>query len=111
LGWLLVAAFMVWNGWALVTMSRHRTALLPGGASRTVIDSGRFARSRNPLSLGLLSEAAGVAVPAGSSWGLVAVPLERALLRCGAVVPEERSLAANLEEAYAEYASCVLRWL
>jgi protein-S-isoprenylcysteine O-methyltransferase Ste14 len=111
LGWLLVAAFTVWNGWALVTMARHRTALLPGGATRTVIDSGPFARSRNPLYLGLLAGAAGVALLSGSFWALVALPLEWALLRWGAVLPEERYLAAKFGEAYAEYTSRVPRWL
>lgn len=111
LGWLLVGAFMVWNGWALVTMSRHRTALLPGGATRTVVDSGPFARSRNPLYLGLLAGAAGVALLAGSFWALVALPVEWALLRWGAVVPEERYLAAKFGDAYAEYTSRVPRWL
>jgi protein-S-isoprenylcysteine O-methyltransferase Ste14 len=111
LGWLLVGAFMVWNGWALATMSRHRTALLPGGATRTVVDSGPFARSRNPLYLGLLAGAAGVALLAGSFWALVALPLEWALLRWGAVVPEERYLAAKFGDAYAEYTSRVPRWL
>lgn len=110
-GWLLVLAFMVWNGWALATIARHRTALLPGGATRTVIDTGPFARSRNPLYLGLLVGAAGVAVLAGSLWALVAVPVEWALLRWGAVVPEERYLAAKFAAAYTEYAGRVRRWL
>jgi protein-S-isoprenylcysteine O-methyltransferase Ste14 len=110
-GWLLVAAFVGWNGWALVTMSRHRTALLPGGPTRTVIDSGPFARSRNPLYLGLLAGAGGVALLAGSLWALVALPLEWVLLRWGAVVPEERYLAAKFGKAYAEYTSRVPRWL
>jgi protein-S-isoprenylcysteine O-methyltransferase Ste14 len=111
LGWLLVAAFMVWNGWALVTMAQQRTALLPGGATRRVIDSGPFARSRNPLYLGLLAAAGGVALLAGSFWALVALPLEWGLLRWGAVVPEERYLAAKFGDAYAEYTSRVPRWL
>jgi protein-S-isoprenylcysteine O-methyltransferase Ste14 len=110
-GWLLVTAFMVWNGWALVMIARHRTGLLPGGATTTVIDSGPFARSRNPLYLGLLAGAAGVALLAGSLWALIALPLEWALLRWGAVVPEERYLAAKFGAAYTEYASRVPRWL
>ena len=110
-GWLLLVAFMVWNGWALVTMARHRTALLPGGATTTVIDSGPFARSRNPLYLGLLAGAAGVGLLAGSLWALIALPVEWALLRWGAVVPEERYLAAKFGAAYAEYSSRVPRWL
>jgi protein-S-isoprenylcysteine O-methyltransferase Ste14 len=111
LGWLLVTAFLAWNGWAIVTIARHRTALLPGVATRTVIDSGPFARSRNPLYLGLLAGAAGVALLAGSLWALIALPLEWALLRWGAVVPEERYLAGKFEAAYAEYTSRVPRWL
>jgi protein-S-isoprenylcysteine O-methyltransferase Ste14 len=111
LGWLLIVAFGVWNGWALVTIARHRTALLPGGATRTVIDSGPFARSRNPLYLGLLAGAAGVACLAGSLWAVIALPVEWALLRWGAVVPEERYLAAKFGAAYAEYTSHVPRWL
>ena len=111
LGWLLVLAFMVWNGWALVTIARHRTALLPGGATTTVIDTGPFARSRNPLYLGLLAGSAGVALLAGSLWALIAVPLEWALLRWGAVVPEERYLAEKFGAAYTDYTSRVRRWL
>jgi protein-S-isoprenylcysteine O-methyltransferase Ste14 len=111
LGWLLVAAFGVWNGWSLVTIARHRTALLPGSATTTVIDSGPFGRSRNPLYVGLLVGSAGVALLAGSLWALVALPVEWALLRWGAVLPEERYLAAKFGPAYASYRGRVRRWL
>jgi protein-S-isoprenylcysteine O-methyltransferase Ste14 len=110
-GWLFVAAFVVWNGWALVTIARHRTALLPGGATRTVIDTGPFARSRNPLYLGLLAGSAGVGLLAGSLWAVVALPVEWALLRWGAVLPEERYLAAKFGADYAGYTGRVPRWL
>jgi protein-S-isoprenylcysteine O-methyltransferase Ste14 len=110
-GWLLVTAFVVWNGWALVTMARHRTALLPGAASTTLIDSGPFARSRNPLYVGLLAGSAGVALLAGSLWALIALPLEWALLGWGAVAPEEHYLAAKFGGTYSDYTSRVRRWL
>jgi protein-S-isoprenylcysteine O-methyltransferase Ste14 len=110
-GWLLIAAFAVWNGWALATIARHRTALLPGEATTVVIDRGPFARSRNPLYLGLLVLSAGVALVAASLWALVALPVEWALLRWGAVVPEERYLAAKFGTTYTEYTGRVRRWL
>src|SRR3954451_18071252 len=94
-GWLLIVAFGVWNGWALMTIARHRTALLPGAPSTIVIDHGPFARSRNPLYIGLLAGSAGVALLTASVWALVALPLEWALLRWGAVVPEEQYLSAK----------------
>ncbi len=111
LGWLLVAAFAVWNGWALVTIARHETALLPGGETTTVIDRGPFARSRNPLYVGLLVGSAGVALVLGSVWALLALPLEWALLRWGAVVPEERYLTEKFGATYTDYTDRVRRWL
>jgi protein-S-isoprenylcysteine O-methyltransferase Ste14 len=111
LGWLLVAVFGAWNGWALLAMARHRTALLPGAATTTLIESGPFARSRNPLYVGLLVLSAGLALLAGSLWALVALPIEWALLRWGAVLPEERYLAAKFGTEYADYAGRVRRWL
>ena len=110
-GWVLVVVFVAWNGWALVTMARHRTALLPGGATTTVIATGPFSRSRNPLYVGLLVLSAGIALLAASAWALVALPLEWALLRWGAVLPEERYLSAKFGPEYASYAARVRRWL
>jgi protein-S-isoprenylcysteine O-methyltransferase Ste14 len=111
LGWPLVAAFVVWNAWALGTIGQHRTALLPGGASTVVIDSGPFAWSRNPLYLGLLVGSAATSLVAGSLCGLIALPLQWALLRWGAVVPEEQYLAAKFGASYTDYAGRVRRWL
>jgi protein-S-isoprenylcysteine O-methyltransferase Ste14 len=111
LGWLLVAAFAVWNGWALVTIGRHRTALLPGAATAVVIDHGPFAWSRNPLYIGLLAGSAGVGLLAGAGWALVALPVEWALLRWGAVVPEEQYLTGKFGATYTDYTDRVRRWL
>lgn len=85
--------------------------LLPGAESTTVIDRGPFAVSRNPLYVGLLVGSAGVALVAGSAWALVALPLEWALLRWGAVLPEERYLTAKFGATYSDYAGRVRRWL
>ena len=110
-GWLLVAVFAVWNGWALLTMRRHRTGLLPGAETTVVIEHGPFGRSRNPLYVGLLLLSAGIALLAASLWALVALPLEWALLRWGAVLPEETYLTAKFGTAYTDYTTRVRRWL
>jgi protein-S-isoprenylcysteine O-methyltransferase Ste14 len=110
-GWLLVGGLAVWNGWALIKIAGHRTALLPGAETTAVIDSGPFAWSRNPLYVGLLAGSAGVALLAASSWALAALPLEWALLRWGAVLPEERYLTAKFGAAYTDYSARVRRWV
>jgi protein-S-isoprenylcysteine O-methyltransferase Ste14 len=111
LGWASVAAFALWNGWALLTMARHRTGLLPGAATVAVIDSGPFGLSRNPLYVGLLVLSTGLSLLAGSLWALLLLPVEWALLRWGAVLPEERYLTAKFDAAYVDYTRRVRRWL
>ena len=111
LGWSLLAVFAVWNGWALLTMGRLRTGLLPGRPSTTVLDRGPFAWSRNPLYVGLLVASAGVALLAGSLWAVLALPVEWALLRWGAVLPEERYLSAKFGDTYSNYCHRVRRWV
>jgi protein-S-isoprenylcysteine O-methyltransferase Ste14 len=111
LGWMLLVTFAGWNGWALLTMGRHRTGLLPGESTTQVLETGPFARSRNPLYVGLLVASAGVALLAGSLWALLALPAEWALLRWGAVLPEEQYLSAKFGRAYGDYRGRVRRWL
>jgi protein-S-isoprenylcysteine O-methyltransferase Ste14 len=110
-GWLLVAAFALWNGWALVLMAKNRTAVLPGGPTRTVLDRGPFRVSRNPLYLGLLALHAGIALLWPSFWALVAVPVSAGLLLWGAIVPEEQYLKVKFGAEYERYAARVRRWL
>lgn len=111
LGWALVAIFVGWNGWALSTMARVGTALLPGGATTTILDTGPFRYSRNPLYIGLVVLDLGLALLWPSFWALLLVPLGFALLWWGAVAPEERYLAAKFGDAYVDYRRRVRRWL
>ena len=111
LGWLLVLAFALWNGWALWVMGSRRTALLPGGATRLVLDSGPFGLSRNPLYVGLTALYVGVSLLVPSFWALVLAPVGFALLWWGAVRPEERYLSARFGAEYDDYRQRVRRWL
>lgn len=110
-GAALIVAFGVWNGWCLVLMARHQTALLPGGSTTRILDSGPFGLSRNPLYVGLVALALGSALIGPSFWALISVPVGFALLWWGAVVPEERYLAAKFGSTYADYCARVRRWL
>jgi protein-S-isoprenylcysteine O-methyltransferase Ste14 len=110
-GVVLVAVFAVWNGWSLLLFRRHRTGLLPGQATRTVMVSGPFAVSRNPLYVGLLVLHLGVALLLPSVWALVLWPVAVVLVDWGAIRPEERFLRQRFGPAYDEYAGRVRRWL
>jgi protein-S-isoprenylcysteine O-methyltransferase Ste14 len=110
-GWVLVLAFGVWNGWALWLMHANRTALLPGGSTRVVLDSGPFGISRNPLYVGLVALDIGLALLVPSFWALVLVPVGVAVLWWGAVRPEEEYLSDRFGADYDDYRHRVRRWL
>ena len=109
-GVVLVAFFAVWNGWSLYLFRRHRTGLLPGQATQAMILEGPYARSRNPLYLGLLVLYLGLALLAPSVWALLLFPVAVVLVDWGAVRPEERFLRQRFGPAYDEYAGAVRRW-
>ena len=91
-GWLLVGAFVLWNGWALVLMAKNRTAVLPGGPTRTVLDRGPFRVSRNPLYLGLLALHAGSRCCGRRSGRSSRFPSRRDCSSGGAIFLEEQYL-------------------
>ncbi len=110
-GIVLVIAFALWNSWALWLMARHRTALLPGGSTRVILDRGPFRVSRNPLYLGLIALDVGLALLWPSFWALILTPLGVAALWWGAIAPEERYLHEKFGAEYDEYRTRVRRWL
>ena len=110
-GVVLVLAFAVWNGWALLLFRHHRTGLLPGQVTSTLMVRGPFACSRNPLYVGLLVLYLGLCLLLPTFWGLVLAPLAVVLVDWGAIRPEERFLRQRFGAAYDTYARDVRRWL
>ena len=110
-GWVLIAGFLVCNGWSLWLFARHKTGLLPGQQTARLLSDGPYRMSRNPLYLGLLAAYLGAGLIT-SSWGTLALaPVAWLALQWGAVLPEERYLRSRLGEVYAEYCARVPRWL
>ena len=110
-GWVLVVAFAVWNGWSLWLFARYETGLLPGQATRAMIESGPYRLSRNPLYVGLLALYLALALLAPTFWGLVLFPVAVLLVWWGAIRPEERFLHERFGTAYDDYTRRVRRWL
>ena len=110
-GTVLIVVFGVWNGWTLTVMAAHRTAVLPGGATRVILDRGPFRLSRNPLYVGLIVLDVALALLWPSVWALIGVPIGVALLFWGAIAPEERYLSTKFGPDYDDYRRRVRRWL
>ena len=70
-----------------------------------------FALSRNPIYLGLIAAMMGVALWAGSGWGVVTTAATAAAIAT-AVVPKEEAYLRRLFGAdWQAYAARVRRWL
>ena len=82
-GGALVVAFALWNGWTLSVMASHRTAILPGGATNLILQSGPFRLSRNPLYVGLIALDVALALLTSSFWALVLAPRRHRCHRVG----------------------------
>jgi len=80
-------------------------------ASSSVVDSGIYRRSRNPMYLGFLLVLAGWAVYLDHLAALPVLPVFALYMNRFQIAPEERALRAKFGAPYAEYTRRVRRWL
>jgi protein-S-isoprenylcysteine O-methyltransferase Ste14 len=100
----LMAFFQFWR--AHTTINPHR----PESAT-TLVTSGVYAWTRNPMYLGLAVLLLGWAIKLGTLTPLVLAPLFIPLMQNVQIRPEEHALRALFGEDYARYCLRVNRWL
>lgn len=109
----LVALGLICSFSGVISFRRARTTVNPltPDAATTLVISGVYRITRNPMYLGfllfLLAELAWLANPAG---GVVA-PLFVAYLNRFQIEPEERALRHRFGQSYNTYAAHVRRWI
>ena len=90
---------------------RHRTTIVPHRPVSTLVTTGIYRRSRNPMYTGLAIAYLGGALLTGSWWPLAALPLALLAVRGLVIAPEERYLAGNFGQTYIDYRARARRWL
>lgn len=113
IGTLPIAAGILVAAAAIAQFSRSRTTLNPLEPSRasSLVTTGIFTFSRNPMYLGLVLLLTGWALWLGSASPWFVPPLFAILLYRVQIVPEERALAVLFGEAYVAYRHRVRRWI
>jgi protein-S-isoprenylcysteine O-methyltransferase Ste14 len=106
---VLVAAALIFLG--ARELIRHREHPSPYKPTGTIVDSGIYRFTRNPLYLGLLLLVLAVAAGADDAWLLLSLVALFLLLHFGVVRPEERYLSEKFGTRYDEYRRSVRRWL
>lgn len=90
---------------------RHRTTIVPHHRVASLVTTGAYRLSRNPMYTGLAVVYLGVALVIGSWWPLVLWPVALLAVYRLVIRPEERYLEQRFGPAYAEYRARVRRWL
>jgi protein-S-isoprenylcysteine O-methyltransferase Ste14 len=111
LGAVLVVAALGLMGWAFIAFARARANIRPDRAATTVISSGPFAISRNPIYLSEAILLAGLGLWHGSLWYAIALALFVPAVTQLAIRREEVHMAARFGQHWLDYANRVRRWL
>jgi len=90
---------------------RHRTTIVPHHPVATLLTTGAYRLSRNPMYTGLAIAYLGLALLFDSWWPLVLWPLVILAMSQLVIRPEEEYLAQRFGQTYTDYQTHVRRWL
>jgi protein-S-isoprenylcysteine O-methyltransferase Ste14 len=97
--------------WAIVTMRRADTNILPNKAADLLVTWGPFRYSRNPIYVANTVLLVGIGLAFDNLWFVVCAVMAALLVDRLAIRREERHLAARFGAAWADYFSKTPRWL
>ena len=113
-GWLGGAVFVLalaLFGWAVITISRAGSNVPTNMPTTSIVDTGPYRFTRNPIYLGMMLGLVGLAIAFDSLWLLVMLVPFFLVIRYGVVAREEAYLERKFGEIYRCYRARVRRWL
>lgn len=114
--------FMIWTGYAVVTVSvavlllcawqfhRHETDIRPHKSATCMIKAGPYKYSRNPIYLSFLMLQLGYGLAIWQYWVVLLLPVSYLILRYHVIAREEAYLRRTFGEEYRQFCSQVRRW-
>lgn len=97
--------------WMVRTMKMAGTPIQNSAIPATLVESGPFKRTRNPMYLFGSVAYAGLALLLVEPWSLALLPAVLAVTHSGVVLREEALLERQFGDAYKRYKARVPRWL
>ena len=111
LGGLLIGAGLVLILLAAYEFRRHKTSIVPHLTPDTIIQSGVFSRSRNPIYLGDALILAGLILRWDAVLSLPFIPVFVWVIEKRFIVAEENRMRREFRADYGRYEQKVRRWL
>ena len=112
--WLGVVMFLLALAlavWAIATMTRAGSNVPTNRPTTTIVESGPYRFTRNPIYLGMFGGQIGLALAFDSLWLLLMLVPFALVIRYGVVAREEAYLERKFGDVYRSYRSRVRRWL
>ncbi len=110
-GAILLGVGLGLHRWAVTSMREMRTNIAPNRAADTLIGSGPFLFSRNPLYLGDAIAILGLGLAINSTWAVLAAPWALAFVWVFAIRREEAHMALRFGLLWDRYATRTPRWI
>jgi protein-S-isoprenylcysteine O-methyltransferase Ste14 len=113
-GWLGATVFglaLALAAWAIVTITRAGSNVPPNLPTTTIVRSGPYRFTRNPIYLGMFLSLIGLAIAFDNVWMLMMLVPFALVVRYGVVAREEVYLERKFGDVYRGYRSRVRRWL
>ena len=113
-GWLGGAVFVLalaLFAWAITTIIRAGSNVPTNMPTTSIVDTGPYRFTRNPIYLGMTLGLVGLAIAFDSLWLLAMLVPFLVAIRYGVVAREEAYLERKFGEVYRRYRARVRRWL
>jgi len=111
LGWVVVGLGMALLAWSEWQFAHHKTSHDHRAVPSSLITTGPFQFSRNPVYLGLLILLIGLAMALNMLWVLFCMLLPLLVMQFHVVPREEACLEHLFPDTYPSYRQSVRRWL
>lgn len=108
-GWGVVLVGTGLSVWSIAAFRIARTAIMPMFPASSLVTTGPYRHSRNPMYVSLLLVYAGLGLIYNSAWPALFLPLVWILIHW-VIRREERALLQAFGDRYAAYAQTVGRW-
>ncbi|WP_065750442.1 methyltransferase family protein [Bradyrhizobium paxllaeri] len=111
LGAIVFALALALLAWAISTMTRAGSNVPTNLPSTTIVDTGPYRFTRNPIYLGMVLGLIGLALAFNSLWLLMTLVPFALVIRYGVIAREEAYLERKFGDVYRRYCARVRRWL
>jgi len=111
LGAMVFVIALALFAWAIITITRAGSSVPTNRPTTTIVDTGPFRFTRNPIYMGMFLGLIGLAIGFNNLWLLASLVPFVLVIRYGVVAREEDYLERKFGDVYGGYRSRVRRWL